>query len=158
MQLFTATFILNKDYLAECYDQSLPHGNNTKNSFALPIVLFAAGVGLLGFTGQPKIFGSMLIAIAVVELIHIRYKRAWWLARQILGRSSNSEVTLTIDADGIRTKNSYTQTVLLWADITRVVETDLGLILVDKSGGQQYLSKSLFSIELINDIVAIITE
>ena len=60
---------------------------------------------------------------------------------------------LTGDENGIQTQNPFTQTSLLWADIDRVIETDLGLILVAKSGGQQYLSKSLFSAEWISWIV-----
>jgi hypothetical protein len=70
------------------------------------------------------------------------------------GRSANSEVILSIDQEGIQTQNPYTQTVLLWADIKSVIETDLGLILVANSGVQQYLSKALFSDELIREIVA----
>jgi len=62
-------------------------------------------------------------------------------------------VKLTGDENGIQTQNPFTQTSLLWADIDRVIETDLGLILVAKSGGQQYLSKSLFSAEWISWIV-----
>ena len=97
----------------------------------------------------------MLIALAVLELIHIRFRRAWWLARQMWGRSANSEVTLSVDEEGVRTQNPYTQTTLLWADIERVIETDLGLILVAKQGDQQYLSKSFFSVELIREIIAL---
>jgi hypothetical protein len=70
------------------------------------------------------------------------------------GRSADSEVKLTIDIDGIQTQSPYAQTSLSWAEIERVIETDLGLILVTKSGGQQYLSKSLFSADLISRIAA----
>lgn len=152
MQPFKTQFTLSRDYLAECFDQSLPYGKNAKPNYLFPALLFAGGAGLF-FTEQPKILGSMLIALAVLELIHIRFRRAWWLTRQMWGRSADSEVKLTIDEDSIKTQNPYTQTVLLWTDIECVIETDLGLILVVKSGGQQYLSKSLFSAELISDIV-----
>ncbi|MGH1429457.1 MAG: YcxB family protein, partial [Arenicella sp.] len=57
--------------------------------------------------------------------------------------------------EGIRTQNPHTQTTLLWTDIERVIETDLGLILVAKQGGQQYLSKSLFPVELVSEIIAL---
>ena len=154
MQPFNTQFILSRDYLAECSDQSLPYGKNAEPNYLFPALLFAAGAGLLFFTEQPKVTGSILIALAVLELIHIRFRRAWWLTRQMWGRSANSEVKLTIDVDGIQTQNPSTQTSLLWADVERVIETDLGLILVAKSGGQQYLSKSLFSAELISEITA----
>ena len=154
MQTFNTQFTLSRDYLAECFDQSLPYGKNAKPNYLFPALLLAAGAGLLFFTEQPKLLGSILIALAVLELLHIRFRRAWWLTRQMWGRNANSEVKLTIDEDGIKTQNFDTQTALVWTDIERVIETDLGLILVAKSGGQQYLSKSLFSTELISEIVA----
>jgi len=155
MQTFTTQFNLSRDYLAECFDQSLPYGKNAKSNYAFPALLLAGGASLLFFTEEPTFIGSMLIAMAVLELIHIRYRRAWWLARQMLGRSADSEITLTINDTEIRTDSPYMQTTLLWTDIERVIETDLGLILVPKSGGQQYLSKVLFPTELITDIIAI---
>lgn len=154
MQPFNTQFTLSRDYLAECFDQSLPYGKNPKPNFLFPALLFAAGAVLLFFTEQSKVAGSMLIALAVLELIHIRFRRAWWLRRQMWGRSANSEVKLSIDEGRIQTQNPYTQTALLWTDIKCVIETDLGIILVAKSGGQQYLSKSLFSAELIREIIA----
>ena len=154
MQRFSTQFILSRKYLAECFDQSLPYGKNARPSYLFPAILFVAGTGLLLFIELPKVAGFVLIALAALELIHIRFRRAWWLARQMWGRSANSEVRLTIDSDGIQTRNPYTQSSLLWADIERVVETDLGLILVAKSGGQQYLSKSVLSVELLGEIAA----
>lgn len=152
MKRFSTQFILSRDYLAECFDQSLPHGKNASPNYLFPAMLFIAGAGLLFFIEQPKAPGIVLIALAALELIHIRFRRAWWLARQMWGRSANSEVTLTIDSDGIKTRNPYTQTSLQWTDIERVIETDLGLILVAKSGGQQYLSKSVLSAEVITKL------
>lgn len=154
MQPFNTQFTLSRDYLAECFDQSLPHGKNARPSYLFPAFLLAAGGGLLFFTEQPKVAGSMLIALAVLELLHIRYRRAWWLTRQMLGKSANSEVKLTIDETGVKAASSHTQTALLWSDVERVIETELGLILVAKSTSQQYLSKSLFSPEVIREIVA----
>lgn len=154
MQHFTTQFTLSRDYLAECFDQSLPYGKNAKPNYLFPAILFITGAGLLFFTGQPKVVGCVLIALAALEMIHIRFRRAWWLTRQMWGRSADSEVKLTIDVDGIQTQNPYTQTSLLWADVERVIETDLGLILVARSGGRQYLSKSVLSAELISEIAA----
>ena len=154
MQPFSTQFILSRDYLSECFDQSLPYGKSAKPNYLFPAVLFSAGVGLLFFTEQPKVVGSMLTALAVLELFHIRYRRAWWLTRQMWGKSAGSEVNLTIDEDGIQTRSLDTQTSLLWGDIARVIETDLGLILVAHSGGQQYLSKSLFPAGVISEIIA----
>ncbi len=155
MQPYSTQFTLSLDYLAECFDQSLPYGKNAKPNFLFPALLLAFGVGLFGFTEQPKYLAVVLVALAVLELIHIRYRRTWWLKRQKWGKSFNSEVKLTIDDDGVRTESPYAQTALLWADVERVIETELGLIFVDKHGGQQYLSRSLFSVELIDEMTAL---
>ena len=154
MQTFKTQFTLSRDYLAECFDQSLPHGKNARRRYLFPVLLLAFGSGSLIFTEQPKVLGGLLVALSILELLHIRFRRAWWLTRQIWGKGAGTEVQLTIDEDGIQTQNAYVQTALMWSDIKRVIETDLGLILVTKSGGQQYLSKSLFPAELVSEIVA----
>ena len=153
MQNIDTQFTLSRDYLEECFDQTLPYGKNPQPNYLFPGLLIASAAGLLLFTEEPKVAAGILVALAVLELIHIRYRRAWWITRQLWGRSAGREVKLTGDENGIQTQNPFTQTSLLWADIDRVIETDLGLILVAKSGGQQYLSKSLFSAEWISWIV-----
>jgi hypothetical protein len=154
MQVFHTQFTLSREYLAECFDQSLPHGKSAKANYLFAILSFSGGAALLFYTDQPKVVGTLLIALAVLELIHIRFRRAWWLTRQVWSKSANTEVKLRIDGETIQTQNPYTKTSLLWADIERVVETDLGLILVVKTGGQQYLSKALFSDEMISSIIS----
>ena len=154
IQPFNTRFTLSRDYLAECFDQSLPHGKNAKPGYLFPALSFTAGAGLLQFSEQLEEVGIILVALAALELLHIRYRRAWWLARQMWGASANSEVSLTLDEKGVRTDSAFAQTALGWADIEHVVETDLGYILVAKLGGRQYLSKSLFPEGLIDELVA----
>ena len=155
MQAFHTQFTLTREYLAECYDESLPHGNDAKRKYLFAAVAFIAGAALLFLTEYPKEIGTLLIVLAVIELVHIRFKRAWWLTRQIWGRSGNTEIKLSIDDEAIHTQNPFTETTLLWKDVDGIIETDLGLILVAKSGGQQYLSKSLFSDEIIRSIYSL---
>ena len=154
MQPFKTQFTLSREYLAECFDQSKPHGKSARPNYLLPALLLAVGSGALAFTEQPKVLGYLLVALGILELLHIRFRRAWWLARQMLSKSANARVELTINDDGITTESDYTRTTVPWSDIERVIETDLGLILVTESGGQQYLSKSLFTADLVNWIVA----
>ena len=153
MQPFKTQFTLSRDYLAECFDQSLPYGKGAKPNFLFPALMLVAGAGSLIFTDQPRVLGYMLIAFAILELLHIRFRRAWWLARQMWGKSAGSEVTVTVDEHGITTQSEHTQTALLWSDIQDVIETELGLIIVAKSGGRHYLSKSLFTEDLVSEIV-----
>ncbi len=144
MDPYCAQFVLSRDYLAECFDQSLPYGKNAKPNFLFPAFFFASGAALLLLTDEHRIVGISLIALAVLELLHIRFRRAWWLARQMWGASANSEVTLTVDDDGVHTQSPFVKTTLFWADVKQAIETDLGFILIDGNRNQQYLSKSLF--------------
>ncbi|MCA0894832.1 YcxB family protein [Microbulbifer agarilyticus] len=152
MQPFKTQFTLSRDYLAECYDQSSLYGKSIKPNYLFPVLMLAAGTGTLLYTEQPKVLGYILVAFALLELLHIRFRRAWWLARQMLGKSANSKVTLTIDDERITTQSDHAHTTLLWSDIEQVVDTELGLILITKSSGQHYLSKSLFPDGLVEKI------
>ncbi|EAR09354.1 YcxB family protein [Reinekea blandensis] len=153
MKPFTTEFTLTRDYLAECYDESLPYAR--KPNVWLPLLAGAGGLYLLIFTSQPTVGGIALLALAVLELAHMRYRRAWWLFRQTMGKNANLQVTLTIDNDGIRTQSTASDTRLAWADIDRVLETEKGLILVQANGAQQYLSKALFTEEQIAQFLAL---
>ena len=90
MQPYTTQFILSREYLAECFDQSLSDNDKPLLKRWFPVLLLVAGLALLVFTTQPKVVGSLLIALAILELVHVRFKRAWWLTRQMWGRSANS--------------------------------------------------------------------
>jgi hypothetical protein len=149
MKTFTTQFTLSRGYLAECFDQSLPHRKVSAIHTWFPVILLITGLVLLNLTDQPRYFGWMFLALAALELIHSRYRRAWWLARQTWGRNANAQVTLTINDEGVETLNHDTKTRLSWQEIDHIIETPLGLILVNVNGGQQYLSKSLFSEEYI---------
>jgi len=152
MQSFSTQFILSRDYLAECFDESLPHGKNAKPNYLFPTLFLAAGSGLVYLIDEP--LGWFLVGLGILESAHLHYRRAWWLARQMWSASANSEVTLTINDDGIQTESSASQTSLIWSDFEMMIKTDLGYILVDKTGVQQYLSKSLLPDGLIEDYVA----
>ena len=154
MTSFKTQFILSREYLGECFDQTLPHGKNAKPNFLLPAFMLFAGVTLLLFTEQPKVAGGMLIALALLEIIHYRFQKSWWLTRQMLAKSANSQVTLSINSKGVQTQNPFTKTDLIWPDIKDLIETDLGIILVTNSGDQHYLSKSILSIDIIKEINA----
>lgn len=149
----TIEFTLSRDYLAECYDQSLPYSR--KPNILFPLLAGVAGIYLLGFTSQPKVGGMALLALAVLELVHLRYRRAWWLFRQTMGKNADLKVTLTLDNEGIRTQSSASDTQLKWSSIDRAIDTDKGIILVQANGVQQYLSKALFTDRQIGEFLAL---
>lgn len=155
MQPFQTQFVLTREYLSESYDQSLPHSKAASPNFVFPIVTLAIGVGLLMWTDQQKIIGIAFVSFSVLEFLHIRYRRAWWLMRQLWGRSGGSEVSLSINENEIVTENGFTETRITFGEIERVIETELGMILVTNTGQQQYLSKSIFPDDLVQELLAL---
>ena len=155
MKAFQTQFLLSREYLAESYDQSLPHSKAASPNYLFPAMSMGIGVGLLILTEQPNIIGIAFVCFSILELLHIRYRRAWWLARQMWGRSGGGEITLSIDDNEIQTQNGFTETKITWSEVERVIETEIGLILVTSSGQQQYLSKSIFPDDLVHEIAAL---
>jgi hypothetical protein len=151
------SFKLTKDYLAESFDQSLPHGGHAKPNFIFPATLFVVGIFLLVFTDQPDIAGWVFVALCVLELLHIKFRRGWWLFRQTWGKNNELDIQLTIDETGIQTKSSAVVNRLAWEEIDRVIETESGVILVLSHGGQQYLSKSVIRDDWLIHITTIET-
>ncbi len=155
MQPYTTQFTLSREYLGECFDESKAYNKNSKPNFIFPLVMLSIGGFTLAMTEQPKSLGIFIVVIGLIELLHIRYKRAWWLARQLIGRTGGQEVTLNLDQNGIETRSGSTVTKTLWHDVAKVAETEKGLILITNTGTQQYLSKSIFSDEVITDILKV---
>ncbi len=152
MTPFETQFVLDRDYLAESFDESLPHSKTSSPNFLFPAALFIAGFGLLVFTDQAAIAGWSFVALCALELLHIKFRRGWWLFRQTWGKNNELEVTFTIDEERICTQSAFAQTSIKWDEIDRVIDTNRGVILVTKSGEQQYLSKSLVPTEWLNRI------
>lgn len=148
----TTSFTLSKQYLEECYDESLPYSKHTKPRYVFITILFLSGVLLLSFTEQHPVAGSVLIGLGILEVVSFIYRRAWWLTRQMWSRSANSEVVISMDEQGFRSKNPYTEMLLPWQDIKRHVETDKGIILFAKNGAQSYISKAVLTDEMVGMI------
>ncbi len=139
---FETEFILDRQHLEECYDQSLPFTKNRTPRFKLMTFLVVAAVLILLFGEQQNILAFFLLALALLELISFRYRRAWWLTRQLWSRNSGNSIKLIIDDKGIETQSLYNNSQLLWSDIAKVDETAKGIMLTLKKGGTNYLSKA----------------
>ena len=139
---FKSEFILNRQHFEECYDQSLPFSKNNTPRFKLMALLIIAGVLLLFWAEQKNTLAFFLIALAFVELISFRYRRAWWLSRQVWSKNSGNTIKLIIDDNGITTQSLYINNQLLWSDISQLNETKKGLMLTLKNKGSNYLSKA----------------
>ncbi len=140
-------YILNREYFSECYDQS---ANTAAGLFtyrkALLFFIIAATLFMLAI--EPYV-AWFILCLGFVELLSIRYKRSWWIARQMFSRAAGSKVTVRADDKGIYTESSHHQQSILWGDITDSKSTDKGFLL-SHSHGTSYLSKSGLDKDLIN--------
>jgi len=144
---YTSTFILDKAHFNECYSESTTLVLSIK-AFFKSGVLMLFGLTLLLFTQVNAYAAWFVIALGILEALSLYYSQPWWVLRQMLSKASNSEVTLTIDEQGVLSESFYHNGRILWQDITSIQETNLGFILhfnVGKGTGKSYLSKSYLS-------------
>ena len=146
---FTCKFTLDKTHFNECYSQSNTV-DRSANAYFKAAVLMLFGLFILLFTPINGYAAWFVVALGILEALAIYYNQPWWVLRQMLSRASNSEVTLTIDEQGVLSESFYHKGRILWQDITVIQETSLGFVLhfnAGKSKGKSYLSKSYLSDE-----------
>ena len=134
-------FKLTKDVLAECFDESLPFSPHQKPKYAFAGSFIGIGMGLIMFTDIGGVAPYIMVGLGILEFISFYYRRPWWLTRQMWSRASDSMVTITMNDDGIHSKNPYTESLLEWDQIERFIYTNKGFIFVNYKGQQTYLSK-----------------
>ena len=142
---YSTTYILDKSHLSETFDQS-DTGENKKAEYAKAAILVVIGLAVLQLTNLSPYIGWFIIALSIVETLSIRFKKAFWLGRQLISRAANNSLTLTIDEQGIATHSHYVNSKLLWDDITRIEETAKGWLLY-QGKGKSYLSNRCLSDE-----------
>lgn len=135
----TSYYILDREYFSECFDQSADTTTGF-NSYRLAIALATISCALFMLEMETYI-AWFLLCLSGVELLSIRYKRAWWITRQMLSRAAGSKVDIRIDDDGIFTKSPHHQQSMNWSDITEIKCTERGFVICHDSGNR-YLSKN----------------
>ncbi len=144
---FTSKFTLDKAHFNECYSQSNTV-ERSANAYFKGGILMVFGLIMLLFTPVNAYAAWFVIALGILEALAIYYSQPWWVLRQMLSKASGSEVTLTIDEQGILSESFYHNGRILWPDINEITETNLGLVLhftVGKSSSKSYLSKGCLS-------------
>ncbi|PKH03538.1 hypothetical protein CXF72_05700 [Psychromonas sp. MB-3u-54] len=140
--LFQSKFVLNREHFEECFDQSLLLGGKPTPRYKLMAFLVFAGGAIILFSDQQKTVGLFIVSLSFVEYFSFRYRRAWWLMRQMWSKNSHNTITLTISEQSIKTESLYNNNELLWDEVKHEVETPKGLMLFLKDGAKNYLSKS----------------
>jgi len=136
---YSSYYILNREYFSECFDES---ANTKTNLRTYRLALFFSIVAAALFTMEAEAYVAwFVVCLSGVELLAIRYKRSWWITRQMFSRAAGSKVNIRIDDQGIFTDSAHHQKSMLWNDITEIRGTEKGFV-ISHSSGFHYLSRS----------------
>ena len=139
---FETHFMLDREHYAECFDQSMLLKGPQKPRYIFIAGLIIAGLFFLFATDVQGLLAWFFFAIAALEYFSFKYKRPWWLTRQMMSKNAGNKITLIFDDQGIENKSVYINNQLAWQSIDSFYETDAGFMLNLHQGGQQYLSKA----------------
>ncbi|MBW8183434.1 YcxB family protein [Shewanella nanhaiensis] len=137
---YTTSYILDKNYFTECFEASVTE-DRTLQSYYKTIGFFLVGTALL-LTGVNSYASLFIIGLGAIEGLSVRFKKSWWLWRQMLSKAANNEVQLTIDELGIDTQSEFVKGHISWKEVIEHKVSDNGY-LIKHSGGTSYLSKKL---------------
>ncbi len=125
---YTTRYTLDKTHFSETYDESVPkHQGWRPYSKAIAFGFF--GWLLVGFGGELSFVGWFMMTLAIIEALGTRFHRAWWLARQMMSRAANSQLTLTITDEGITTESAAVKSEILWQNVTDIAPTEQGWLI-----------------------------
>lgn len=132
-------YILNREYFSECYDESA-NTSTSLSTYRLALFLIITASALFAVESEPYI-AWFVLCLSGVELLSIRYKRSWWIARQMLSRAAGTKVNIRVDDQGIFTESRNLQQSMFWNDISEIKCTPKGFVICHE-GNTRYLSKS----------------
>jgi len=135
---YQTTFILDKSHFSECYDESVPASTFAalyrKGAFLLLI-----GVLLVMFSELNPYAAWFIFSLGLLEIVSSRYKKAWWVARQMLSKVAKAEVSLQINAESVHISSFYNDNKMKFSDIERITATDQGW-LISHNSFRHYIS------------------
>lgn len=140
---YSTTFILDRGYYTECFEQSVTHQQSLRR-YIKAIFFVVFGGGLVLFSEANPYAAWFVFALGVLEALALRYQKAWWVTRQMLSREAKSKVELVIDDTQIRTTSFYHKTAVNWDDMSSMIATDKGFLLIHCLG-KNYVSNQFLS-------------
>ncbi|ROS05445.1 YcxB-like protein [Sinobacterium caligoides] len=144
---YQASFVLDKAHFTECFEESNA-GVSQKNNY-LKAALFLLVAVVMMMIGVDGYVVAIVLSLAALEAASVYYRRGWWVARQMLGRSAGSTVSLTVDDNGVHIHSSHVEQSVAWSELQRVLETNRGVLLEQKDGVKHYLSKAALTTEVV---------
>lgn len=142
---YSTTYLLDKSHFSETFDESVTP-SDPKTAYLKAIGLIAFGLTILIFSRISAYAGWFVIVIGIVEALSVVYKKPWWLARQMISRAANENLSLTIDDEGISVESEFVNSQLLWTDISHFESTKRGWLL-HHNMGKSYISLRCLSQE-----------
>ena len=102
---YTTSFILDKAHFSECFEQSVTA--TILKSYRKAAIIALLGLILLFVVSSNNYVSFFVIALAAIEALGVKYKKTWWLWRQMLSKASNHKVELLVDSNGITTTSFH---------------------------------------------------
>lgn len=144
---YSTTFVLDKSHFSETFDASVPPIEGVK-PYTKAILIALFGVVLLYGTPVSGYLAWFIICLGAVEALSVKFRKAWWLWRQLLSRSANSPVELKMDESGIYWQSAYVNNQLRWDELNRIESTEAGWLLHSQAG-RTYLSNRCLNDEAL---------
>jgi hypothetical protein len=135
---YSSTYILDKSHFSETFDASITV-DNAKTVYFKSIILAFLGLALLLFKQIRPYVGWFIVALGALEVLSVRFRKSWWLARQMISKAASNELTLTIDEYSVSSKSFYVESKISWAEVRKIEQTAQGWLLYH-AGGKNYLS------------------
>ncbi len=148
---FTTTYLLDKAHFNECYDASVTV-DRSPGRYMKAIILSAGGMLLLYFTEAEPYVAWFIFFLGVIEALSVYYHKIWWVARQLLSKAANAEITLTLNEQSIRSVSPYLENSILWTEISALEKTSRGWLVLHNKG-KNYIASSCLSEQAENFLV-----
>jgi hypothetical protein len=142
---YSHSYLLDKSHFSETFDESTSSIRTLKD-YSKGLIFFGLGAILLVVTEVSAYASWFIIGLGVVEGLSVRFAKPWWLARQMLSKAANTELTLHIDDLGIRTDSFYVKSEMQWTEMLKIEKTQQGWLLYSKIQ-RSYLSGRCLSEE-----------
>tara|TARA_R110000737_G_scaffold328503_2_gene343242 strand:- start:330 stop:803 length:474 start_codon:yes stop_codon:yes gene_type:complete len=129
---YQTTFILDKSHFRECYDESV-QAQDLMTLYRKGVLLMIVGAALVLFSELNQYAAWFIFSLGVLELVSNRYKKAWWVTRQMLSKVAKAEITLEINEDSIHISSFYHDNNMLFNDIDQITPTEQGWLINHKA-------------------------
>ncbi|WP_158965977.1 YcxB family protein [Paraglaciecola sp. L3A3] len=142
---YSTSYILDKSHFGETFDETFVKVE-PKKAYSKSMILALLGTILLFATKLDPYISWFVIVWSGIEALSVRFHRSWWLARQMISKAANNDLTLTLDEKGVSTQSNSVKSFIAWDDIVKIEQTKQGWLLF-YGKGKSYLSNRCLSPE-----------